>query len=378
MARVRVIGIVGARPNFMKMAPLARLLLRSKKFEFTLVHTGQHYASMSDPFFRELNLPDPDFHLRVGSTSAGRQIGLVITRLVPVLDLVRPTLVLVVGDVNSTLAGAIAAHKQGIKVGHIEAGLRSFDESMPEEINRRITDSLSDLCFTHSPEADVNLRKEGIPDGRIHRVGNLMIDTLLQFRSRARHSRIVDRLGLKDREYVLLTLHRPSNVDREQDLRKFVEMLNQIGASLPVVFPIHPRTLENGKRFGLWKAGDVRSLDASNVDDRAKLRLIEPVSYFDFLRLQISARFVMTDSGGVQEETTALGIPCLTLRENTERPVTIHQGTNRLVGTDPGKIYRNAKRLLEGDYPERRVPRLWDGRSAQRLKAVLEEEFIRS
>jgi len=360
----------------MKMAPVARLLRHHKIFDFTLVHTGQHYASMSDPFFRELRLPDPKYHLRVGSTSAAAQIGLVLMRLVPVLEKVRPALVLVVGDVNSTLGGALAAHKLGMKVGHIEAGLRSFDDSMPEEINRRLTDSISDLCFTHSPEADVNLRREGISPERIHRVGNLMIDTLLRLKPLARRSRILKIIGLKNRGYVLLTLHRPSNVDREEDLRKFVEMLRRLGSSVPVVFPVHPRTFDSGRRYGLWKTQEVHRLNGSPIARLGELTLIRPVGYVDFLRLQSSARFVMTDSGGVQEETTVLGVPCLTLRENTERPLTIRQGTNRLAGTNPARILRHAQRLVDGDVPLRRVPRLWDGRSGERLIEVLEKTFL--
>jgi UDP-N-acetylglucosamine 2-epimerase (non-hydrolysing) len=360
MARIPILGVVGARPNFMKMAPIARLLRNHRRFRFTLVHTGQHYASMSDPFFRELGLPDPDHHLKIGSTSAAEQIGLVITRLVPILERVRPRLVLVVGDVTSTLAAALAAHKMGIAVGHIEAGLRSFDESMPEEINRRLTDAVSDLCFTHSPEADLHLRREGVGAGRIHRVGNLMIDTLLRLGPAARRSPILKKLSLRPGGYTLLTLHRPSNVDREDDLRKFAALLETVATSLPVVFPVHPRTIQAARRHGIWKPPP------------ACLRLIDPLGYLDFLKLQENARFVMTDSGGVQEETTVLGVPCLTLRENTERPVTIRQGTNRLAGTNPHKILGHVRRLLRGDVPPKRVPPLWDGRSAGRLLKVLE------
>jgi UDP-N-acetylglucosamine 2-epimerase (non-hydrolysing) len=363
MARIPILGVVGARPNFMKMAPIARLLRKHPHFAFTLVHTGQHYASMSDPFFRELGLPDPDHHLKVGSTSAAEQIGLVITRLVPILEKVKPKLILVVGDVTSTLAAALAGHKMGIQVGHIEAGLRSFDETMPEEINRRLTDAISDYCFTHSPEADGHLRREGLPSSRNHLVGNLMIDTLLRMRPAARRSSIREDLALKKRGYVLLTLHRPSNVDREDDLRKFADMLDTIATALPVVFPVHPRTLQSAKKFGIWDPPPPR------------LRLIEPLGYLDFIKLQEDARFVMTDSGGVQEETTVLGVPCLTLRENTERPATIKFGTNRLVGTDPVKILKQVQRLLRGDVPPRRVPPLWDGKSAKRLLNVLEQAF---
>ncbi len=350
----------------MKMAPLARLLARHPRFDFSLVHTGQHYDGMSDPFFRELGLPDPDHHLKVGSLPAARQIGLIFARLVPVLEDLRPRLVVVVGDVTSTLAAALAARKMGIAVAHVEAGLRSFDESMPEEINRRITDSLSDYCFTHSPEADRNLRREGVPARRIRRVGNLMIDTLLRLKPRAARSKILGDLDLKPRGYALLTLHRPSNVDTEKDVRKFERLLREVGRSVPVVFPIHPRTRASARRFGVW------------VREEPGVRLIEPLGYLDFLRLQSRAAFVLTDSGGVQEETTALGVPCLTLRENTERPATIRQGTNRLAGTRIEDILRHVRRLLRGDVPPRRVPPLWDGRAAGRLVRVLEGEILYS
>lgn len=376
MTRVQVVGIVGARPNFMKMAPVARLLGRHTKFRFILVHTGQHYAGLSDPFFRELGLPDPDYHLRVGSAGAAEQIGRVVTRLVPVLRETRPALVLVVGDVTSTLAGAIAAHKMGFRVGHIEAGLRSFDSSMPEEINRRLTDAISDYCFTHSPEADRNLRREGVPAGRIFRVGNLMIDTLLRFRRKAARSPILGRLGMRDRGYALVTLHRPSNVDGEKELSGLVTMLRRVAERLPVIFPVHPRTWKSGLRLGLWRASD-RIVPRDGRGSPGKgLLLTDPLGYFDFLRLQSRARFVLTDSGGVQEETTALGVPCLTLRENTERPATITHGTNRLAGTDPARILCHVTRLLEGDVPPRRVPPLWDGRSSERLVRVLERELL--
>lgn len=363
MPRIPILGVVGARPNFMKMAPIARLLQKHPSYSFTLVHTGQHYAAMSDPFFRELGLSNPDHHLKIGSTSAAEQIGLVITKLVPILQKLKPQLVLVVGDVTSTLAAALAAHKLGIKVGHIEAGLRSFDETMPEEINRRMTDAISDFCFTHSPEADVHLRHEGLSASRVHRVGNLMIDTLLRMRPAARKLRTLDRLKLKKGAYSLLTLHRPSNVDREDDLRKFSTLLETISDSVPVVFPVHPRTINSAKRYGIWDPPP------------ARLHLIEPLGYLDFLQLQENARFIMTDSGGVQEESTVLGVPCLTLRENTERPATIRYGTNRLVGTKPAKILKNVQRLLRGDVPPRRVPPLWDGKSAQRLLKVIERAF---
>jgi UDP-N-acetylglucosamine 2-epimerase (non-hydrolysing) len=366
MSRIPILGVVGARPNFMKMAPIARLLVKHPRFQFTLVHTGQHYASMSDPFFRELGLRNPDFHLKIGSASAAEQIGLVITRLAPILKKINPKLVLVVGDVTSTLAAALAAHKMGILVGHIEAGLRSFDETMPEEINRRLTDAISDFCFTHSPDADRHLRREGLPASRIFRVGNLMIDTLLRLRPAARRSEIREKLTLKKRQFALVTLHRPANVDRESDLRKFAGLLATISAEIPIVFPVHPRTIQSAKRYGIWNPPP------------EGLHLIAPLGYLEFLNLQENARFVMTDSGGIQEESTVLGVPCLTLRENTERPITINSGMNRLVGTNPHNILKNVRRLLRGDVPPRRVPPLWDGKSAKRLLSVLERAILSS
>ena len=360
----------------MKMAPLARVLRGHPRFTLTLVHTGQHYDGMSDPFFRELELPAPDHHLKVGSCSAAEQIALVMTRLIPILKDLKPRLVLVVGDVNSTLAAALAAHKLGIEVGHIEAGLRSFDEAMPEEVNRRLTDAVSKYCFTHSPEADDNLANEGVSRERIFRVGNLMIDSLLRSWKRASQSDILDRIGLKKREYVLLTLHRPSNVDRKEDLQQFAKMLRRLGTQIPVVFPIHPRTFERGCGFGLWRPGNVSQLNGQASAPASGLVLTSPLGYLDFLRLEGFARLVLTDSGGVQEETTALGTPCLTLRENTERPITLRWGTNTLAGTNPERIEREARRLLRGHSIRRRRPPLWDGRSAERLLKVFERVLL--
>ncbi|HXG60978.1 MAG TPA: UDP-N-acetylglucosamine 2-epimerase (non-hydrolyzing) [Planctomycetota bacterium] len=377
MSRVPIVGVVGARPNFMKMAPVARLLRRHPGFRFHLVHTGQHYAAMSDPFFRELALPDPEYHLGAGSGDAAEQIARIMTRLVPVLRKLRPRLVLVAGDVNSTLAAALTAHKMGLPVGHIEAGLRSFDDSMPEEVNRRLTDAVSDYCFTPSADADRNLRREGVPPERIVRVGNLMIDTLRRFRKKAAGSNILKTLGLRDRSYALVTLHRPSNVDSEEKLSDLVAVLRKLSGRLSVVFPIHPRTWKSGLRIGLWSRKDRVGHGSSAPRSRNGLVLTEPLGYFDFLKLQSRARVVLTDSGGVQEETTVLGVPCLTLRENTERPVTITHGTNRLAGTDPGRILDHVERILAGDVPPRRTPPLWDGRSAERLIRVLERKYLR-
>src|SRR5215204_1609510 len=359
---LKVINVVGARPNFMKVAPVVEAM-RGRPAEFAplVVHTGQHYdARMSDDFFRDLGLPDPDVHLGVGSGSHAQQTAAVMQRFEPVVLEQRPDWVLVVGDVNSTLACALVCSKLGVRVAHVEAGLRSRDRAMPEEINRLLTDQLSDLLLTPSEDADRNLLAEGIPPERIRFVGNVMIDSLFKQLERAGGSRVREDLGVAGSDYAAVTLHRPSNVDRPEVLGGILTALRPIGERLPVVFPIHPRTRKNLEEFGLPEGGG--------------LRLVEPLGYLDFLRLYSGARLVLTDSGGIQEETTALGIPCLTLRENTERPVTVELGTNRVVGTDPGRIVAEAEAALAKD---RGVapppPPLWDGATAGRiLDALLE------
>lgn len=360
--RARLLLVAGARPNFMKVAPLLRALRRRpERFETLLVHTGQHYdETMSDVFFQELGIPRPDRHLGVGSGSHAAQTARIMEAFEPVLTETKPDRVIVVGDVNSTAACALVATKMSppVPVAHVEAGLRSFDRAMPEEINRLVTDALSDLLFTTSPDADRNLVAEGVPRRRIHRVGNLMIDTLREFARRADASDVLRRLGL-DPPYALLTLHRPSNVDDETTLRRILEALEEIGRTLPVLFPAHPRTTERLRRLG-----------AGNGAARG-LRLVEPLGYLDFLHLQKHASLVLTDSGGVQEETTILGVPCLTLRENTERPITLTRGTNRLVGTDTRRIVKEARRaLLTKNRRPSSIP-LWDGRAAERIARVL-------
>jgi UDP-N-acetylglucosamine 2-epimerase (non-hydrolysing) len=366
--RQRLLLIAGARPNFMKVAPLLRALRRRPEaFEPLLVHTGQHYdEAMSDVFFDELGIPPPDRHLGVGSGSHAVQTARIMEAFEPVVTETKPDRVVVVGDVNSTAACALVASKMAppIPVAHVEAGLRSFDLAMPEEINRLVTDALSDLLFTTSPDADVNLRREGVPRRRIHRVGNLMIDTLKAFAAKADASSVLDRLGLKP-PYALLTLHRPSNVDDETTLRRILAALGEIGRSMPVIFPAHPRTADRLRR--LQMSGAPRQ----EMAGAAGLRLVEPLGYLDFLHLQKHASLVLTDSGGVQEETTILGVPCLTLRENTERPITLTRGTNRLVGTDTRRIVQEARRALKTR--RRRPPSipLWDGRAADRIAAIL-------
>jgi UDP-N-acetylglucosamine 2-epimerase (non-hydrolysing) len=361
--RPRVLAVAGARPNFMKVAPLLHELRRRGTLDVFLVHTGQHYdAAMSDGFFRDLGIPEPDANLGVGSASHAVQTAEVMARIEPILLEQRPQAVLVVGDVNSTLAATVTAVKLGIPVAHVEAGLRSFDRDMPEEINRLLTDAVSTWLFVSEPSGEKNLRAEGADPARIHFVGNVMIDTLLAQLERARSLDTLERLGLAPRGYAVLTLHRPSNVDDPERLGALFDVLEEIHARLPVVFPVHPRTAETIRtRLG------GRTL---------ALRTTAPLGYLDFLRLTADARLVLTDSGGIQEETTVLGVPCLTLRHNTERPVTVEQGTNRIVGNDPHGIRSEVAKILDGEERRGRVPELWDGRAAARIVDVLERDLL--
>jgi UDP-N-acetylglucosamine 2-epimerase (non-hydrolysing) len=361
---LKVINVVGARPNFMKVAPVVEAMrLRPREFQSLVVHTGQHYdAQMSDAFFRDLGLPEPDVHLGVGSASHAQQTAAVMQRFEPVIIEHKPDWVVVVGDVNSTLACALVCAKLQVKVAHVEAGLRSRDRTMPEEINRLLTDQIADLLLTPSPDADENLRAENIPSTRIRFVGNVMIDSLYAQLERASRSNVRADLGLKNEPYAVVTLHRPSNVDERAPLTCILSALERIGERLTVVFPAHPRTRARLEEFGLMSRARAAA---------PRLRLTEPLGYLDFLRLMSGARLVLTDSGGLQEETTALGIPCLTLRENTERPVTVTHGTNRVVGTNTERIVREAFDAL--DSPRESLPPLWDGQAADRiLNALLE------
>ncbi len=353
---MKILHVVGARPNFMKVAPILAQLRRREGVRQILVHTGQHYdAKMSDVFFQDLGMPDPDVHLGVGSGSHAQQTAKVMVEIEPVLLREKPDVVVVAGDVNSTIAVALVAAKIGVPIAHVEAGLRSRDWTMPEEINRVLTDRLSDLLFTPSPDGDENLRAEGIDMSRVHFVGNVMIDSLAAALPRARESRIHERLELTRRHYALATLHRPANVDDPAALSRLLSALAEVAAQLPLVFPIHPRT-----RARLPAGFEARGL-----------KLVEPLGYLDFLALIADARLVMTDSGGIQEETTALGVPCLTLRDNTERPVTVEVGTNQLVGTDPAKAVAAARQVLAGHGKQGRIPELWDGRAAVRIAEIL-------
>lgn len=360
---LKIINAVGARPNFIKVAPIMEAMKRrEREFAPLLVHTGQHYdADMSDAFFRDLDLPAPDIHLGVGSAPREAQLAAVEEGFEPIIRREKPDWVIVVGDVNSTLACARAAKKSGTKLAHVEAGLRSYDPSMPEEANRVETDQLSDLLFTPSADADDNLLAEGIAPERIRLVGNVMIDSLRKHLERARRSQIKANLGLTNKDYAVLTLHRPSSVDDPNAFNRILVALAEISRRQPIVFPVHPRTRKNIIEFDL----------SERVNDMSGLRLIEPLGYLDFLSLFSGARLVLTDSGGIQEETSVLGIPCLTLRENTERPVTISLGTNKIVGTDTETIVSEAFAALDAaPKPAVAIP-LWDGHTAERIVSVL-------
>ncbi|MEQ1761900.1 MAG: UDP-N-acetylglucosamine 2-epimerase (non-hydrolyzing) [Pyrinomonadaceae bacterium] len=355
---LKILIIVGARPNFMKAAPIcAEMKRRPDEFDVKVVHTGQHYdAAMSDSFFKDLALPAPDFHLGVGSASHAEQTAKIMLAFEPIVLAEKPDWVVVVGDVNSTVACALVASKLGVKVAHVEAGLRSFDRTMPEEINRIVTDSISDLLFTTEESANVNLRREGIDPERVKFVGNVMIDSLVQNLERLKESNILADLGLNAREFAVLTLHRPSNVDSRETFEPLLNSLIEISERIPIIFPAHPRTRAKIDEFGLRD-----SIEASG------LRLVDPLGYLDFLALYSQAKLVMTDSGGLQEETTYLGIPCLTIRENTERPVTIAMGTNRLI-KDPISLKRAAFDLLDATaHASKSIPPLWDGKAAVRI-----------
>jgi len=387
---MKIIHVVGARPNFMKIAPIMREMAKyPQEFEQILVHTGQHYDdNMSKVFFEDLELPQPDIYLGVGSSSHAQQTARIMLAFEPVLLEHKPDWVIVVGDVNSTVACALTAAKLGIKVAHVEAGLRSFDRTMPEELNRVLTDHIADLLFTTEPSANENLRREGIPEEKVHFVGNVMIDTLVRHKERALALNVLEEHGLEPvrgqsrRPYALLTLHRPSNVDVPEVLSGILDALAEIQARLPILFPAHPRTVERIREFGfegrlaLWdtdcSAGLALSSDYSaGLVAMPNLRVTEPLGYLEFLNLMANARLVLTDSGGIQEETTILGVPCLTLRKNTERPVTVTQGTNTIVGSDPKHIVTEALAILDGRNKAGRVPEFWDGRAAERIVAVL-------
>ncbi len=350
---MQILHVVGARPNFMKVAPVRAALAERKGVEQILVHTGQHYdAFMSDIFFRQLEIPEPDYNLEVGSGSHAQQTAEIMMRLEPVILKTKPDMVLVYGDVNSTVAAALVCSKLLVPIGHVEAGLRSFDRTMPEEVNRVLTDRVADLLLTPSVDGDENLIREGVAQEKIHLVGNVMIDTLIRLLPHTKSGTP----GKKP--YALVTLHRPSNVDDPVELGKILGALNDIAAEIDIVFPVHPRTRQM-----------MQGLKDSHI--APKLNLIDPVGYVEFLGLQREAKFVITDSGGIQEETTYLGVPCLTVRENTERPVTVTIGSNTLVGRDMERLKVESKKILGGNARKGAIPPLWDGKAGERIADVL-------
>jgi UDP-N-acetylglucosamine 2-epimerase (non-hydrolysing) len=373
---VKILNVVGARPNFMKIAPIIcaiqfknEQLRRSgtnSGISSVLVHTGQHYdQEMSEAFFKDLELPRPDIYLGVGSGSHAEQTGLVMIEFEKVCLQEKPDVIVVVGDVNSTLACALVAAKLGIPVAHVEAGLRSFDRAMPEEINRVITDTLADVLFTTEKSANENLIGGGIPRERIFFVGNVMIDTLFVFLEKARRGENIKRLGLRKGKYAVLTLHRPSSVDIKETLTGIISTLGDVQRHIKIVFPVHPRTKLKIKELCL----------ESQLRSFQNVFFLDPLGYLDFINLMTHARFVMTDSGGIQEETTILGVPCLTLRENTERPITVTDGTNILVGTDPQKLLKLCDDAINGRWKQGKIPELWDGNASRRIIDILWEKF---
>ena len=359
---MKILNIVGARPNFMKIAPIMEHMKASSRITPVLLHTGQHYdQNMNDVFFDQLGIPRPDIELGVGSGGQAWQVSETIRKFDPVLEKESPDAILVVGDVNATVACSLAASYRKIPVIHVEAGLRSFDWNMPEEINRVVTDRLSDLLFVTEPSGRENLLKEGTPSEKIQFAGNVMVDTLFKHRERsAETSRILEQLQLQPGSYAVMTLHRPSNVDQKNVFAGILRAVHQISKQLKIVFTVHPRTRSRIEEFGLEES--VKSMI-----------LLEPQPYLDMVRLMSQAKLVLTDSGGIQEETTVLGVPCLTLRENTERPVTLDEGTNTLVGISPEAIIREAEQIMKTGGKQGRCPELWDGCAAERIVHFLEQ-----
>jgi len=362
---MKIINVVGARPNFMKISPLMSAYRSHPSIEALLVHTGQHYDErMSDLFFRQLGIPEPDINLGVGSASHAVQTAEIMKAFEPVVLEHKPDVVVVVGDVNSTIACGLVAVKLGVKLAHVEAGLRSFDRNMPEEINRMLTDAISDLLFCTEQSGIDNLLHEGVDKEKIFFVGNVMIDTLMRNKTKADESQILQQLQLSPRGYAALTLHRPSNVDDPAVFGRILDALEVIQNDMPVIFPIHPRTRKNIAAMGLGE----------RVEGLKNLRLIDPAGYLDFLKLMSEAKVVLTDSGGIQEETTILKVPCLTLRENTERPVTAEVGSNTIVGTDTKKILAGYLKAAGGQARAGQTPLLWDGHAAERIAKILLEK----
>jgi len=383
---MKILIVVGTRPNFVKIAPIMDVIDnynmdkdgRQQAIDYLVVHTGQHYDNkMSNSFFDDLGLPEPDIYLGVGSGTHAEQTGKVMIKFEKVCFREKPNLVIVVGDVNSTIACALVAVKLNIPIAHIEAGLRSFDRTMPEEINRILTDQISDYLFTTCEDANMNLRKEGIPESKIFFIGNVMIDTLLSQIEIIKNSNILKKLGLKKnnnvKKYAVLTLHRPSNVDNLVVLKRILNILNNISQIIPIIFPVHPRTIKQIKNFKLEEMVSYVEHISSNELDRANQNIlaIQPLGYLDFLCLMSNAALVLTDSGGIQEETTMLGIPCLTLRNNTERPITVKEGTNIVVGNNFDKMIEVTLSVLKNGIPRKKIPRYWDGKASERILKIL-------
>ena len=359
----RILNIVGARPNFMKIAPIHTQMQQTDSIEPILIHTGQHYDErMSTFFFDDLGMPKPDAFLGVGSGSHAEQTARVMVEFEKVCQKYNPDLVLVVGDVNSTMACSITAKKLWIPVAHVEAGLRSFDREMPEEINRLATDAISDILFVSERNGEINLKNEGVDPDKMHYVGNVMIDSLIHFMEKAEQSTVLKDQNLQENGFVLVTLHRPSNVDNAEQFAKILDAFDTISKEIPIVFPIHPRAQKNLETFGL----------AEKAAAMNNLLLLPPLGYLDFIQLEKKCRFVITDSGGLQEETTYLGKPCLTVRENTERPITVQIGTNEIVGSDMEKLTRYARNILAGDWKKGEIPKYWDGKTADRIVKILD------
>jgi len=380
---IKVIHIVGARPNFMKIAPLMEEMSKyPQDFDQLLLHTGQHYdEGMSKSFFDDLRLTKPDVYLGVGSGTHAEQTGKIMIEFERVCLQEKPDLVIVVGDVNSTIACALVAAKLCIPIAHIEAGLRSFDRTMPEEINRILTDQISDYLFTTCEDANQNLIKEGIPENKIFFVGNVIIDTLLSHIEIAKNSNILEKLGLrknnKIKKYGVLTLHRPSNVDNPKILRGILNALNELTREIPVIFPAHPRTIKQIRNFKHQEMVNYEEnfLSEGLNNPNRNVLTIPPLGYLDFLCLMSNAAIVLTDSGGIQEETTILGIPCLTLRNNTERPITVKEGTNVVVGNNPDNIINTALSVLKNQNSRKKIPKYWDGKSAKRVIKIIKENI---
>jgi UDP-N-acetylglucosamine 2-epimerase (non-hydrolysing) len=362
---MKIIHVVGARPNFMKIAPIMRVAFRYDDIEQVLVHTGQHYdENMSKYFFDELGIREPDVNLEVGSASHGEQTGEIMKRFEKFILAEGGDIIVVVGDVNSTIACGLVAAKLGIPLAHVEAGLRSYDRRMPEEINRVLTDAISDYLFTPAEEANENLKKEGIPEEKIHLVGDIMIDTLIWEMERTPDIDKPTFEGLTAGEYAVLTLHRPSNVDDKETFQGIASALNTIGKEIKIVFSAHPRTRKRMKEFNVCLDSD-------------KIKIVDPLSYRDFLRLYKNSKFVLTDSGSIQQETTYLNIPCLTIRENTERPFTITMGTNVLVGVNPDAIIEESFKILNGKQKKTKGMPLWDGKTAERIINIINEKIYK-